>query len=93
MEFRSRFSLVMALVLTAPATFSIAASALSATGIRAPAAFVDTLFAAFRVEYVAAARLVASTALRPNVRWPLYTVTAVAALSAMFWVVWSLANA
>ena len=41
----------------------------------------------------AATALFAGTALRSRARWPLYTVTAVAALSAMFWVVWSLADA
>jgi hypothetical protein len=41
----------------------------------------------------AATALFASAALRPAVRWPLFAVTGVAALSAMFWVVWSLADA
>jgi hypothetical protein len=41
----------------------------------------------------AAAALSAATALRAHGRRPLYAVTAVAALSAMFWVVYSLADA
>ena len=41
----------------------------------------------------AATALFAGTQLRSRARWPLYTVTAAAALSAMFWVVWSLADA
>ncbi len=43
----------------------------------------------------AATALVASTGAgpRPRGRWPLFAVSAAAALSAMFWVVWSLADA
>ena len=41
----------------------------------------------------AATALFAGTTLRSRARWPLFAVTAVAALSAMFWVVWSLADA
>ncbi|MEA2787261.1 MAG: hypothetical protein QOF71_3365 [Candidatus Eremiobacteraeota bacterium] len=41
----------------------------------------------------AATALFAGTALRPRHRWPSFAVTAVAALSATFWVLWSLADA
>ena len=41
----------------------------------------------------AALAIVASTALAPRVRWPFFAVSATAALSAMFWVVYSLADA
>ena len=41
----------------------------------------------------AATALLASTALRPRHRWTLFAVSAAAALSATFWVVWSLADA
>ena len=41
----------------------------------------------------AATALFASAALAPRVRWPLFAVTATAALSATFWVVWSLTDA
>jgi hypothetical protein len=35
----------------------------------------------------------ASTAFRPRVRWPFFVASAAAALSALFWVVYSLADA
>jgi hypothetical protein len=41
----------------------------------------------------AATAVFASAASRPAVRWPLFAVTAAAALSATFWVVWSLIDA
>jgi hypothetical protein len=94
---------------------SIAAGALrAATGIAAPAALVETAFAAFGVSstsplpvrqawyfgaYILAPAIAVGTALfasasfRPHLRWPLFAVAATAALSATFWVVWSLADA
>ena len=111
----SRLALVAAIVLTAPATLSIAAGAVhAATGIQGPSLLVEALFAALGVTntaplpvrqawyfgvYIlapaigAATALFAGTQLRSQARWPLYTVTAAAALSAMFWVVRSLADA
>jgi hypothetical protein len=41
----------------------------------------------------AAIAIFASAALRPRLRWPFFAVSAAAALSAAFWVVWSLADA
>jgi hypothetical protein len=114
MNSSSRVALLVAIALTTPATFAIAAIALRATGTNAPAALVDTAFAVFGVSnasplpvrqawyfgaYIlapaiaAATALFASTAFRPPTRWALFAVTAVAVLSATFWVVWSLADA
>lgn len=114
MNARSRAALLAALVLTAPATFAIAAAALRSAGVNGPAQLVDAFFTAFGVSntsplpvrqawyfglYILAPAIGAATALiecttsRAHGRWPLYAVTATAALSAMFWVVWSLADA
>jgi hypothetical protein len=115
MNAESRAALVAAIVLTAPATFSIAAGALRAVaGIGGPAALVDAGFSAFGVSntsplpvrqawyfgaYIltpalaAAIAVFATSALRPRVRWPFFAVSAAAALSAVFWVVYSLADA
>ena len=41
----------------------------------------------------AATALFASAALGPRARWPFFAVSGAAVLSAMFWVVWSLADA
>ena len=112
---RSRIALVVAIALTAPATFSIGAAMLrSAAGIGWPAALVDMAFSAFGVSnssplpvrqawyfgafilapaIAASIALFAGAALRPRVRWPLFAVTAAAALSVTFWVVWSLTDA
>ena len=115
MNSRTRIALVIAIVLTAPATVSIASGALrAATGIAGPAALVDAAFGVLGVSnasplpvrqawyfgaYIlapaiaAAIAVFASAALHPRSRWPLFAVTAAAALSAAFWVVWSLADA
>jgi hypothetical protein len=114
MDLRFRTALVVAIILTAPATSSIAALALRAAGIAGPAALIDAAFGALGVSntsplpvrqawyfgaYIlapaigAATALFAGAALRPRHRWPLFAVTAAAALSATFWVVWSLADA
>ena len=115
MNSESRLALIAAVVLTAPATFAIAAGALrAATGISGPAVLVDAGFAAFGVSntsplpvrqawyffaYIltpavaAALAIFASTAPAPRARWPFFAVSAAAALSAVFWVVYSLADA